>query len=103
MICPECNGKGETIYYVETDRDENTVTVEQRKGICCTCNGSGEKPQTNADRIRAMSDEELAEFLGQYRFSDICDEGCDHCTYHGDCNKRLLDWLQQPVKENDNG
>ena len=32
MICPECNGRGETIYYVETDRDENTVTFEQRKG-----------------------------------------------------------------------
>ena len=60
MICPECNGKGEAIYYVETHRDENSVTVEQRKGICRTCNGSGEKPQTNADRIRAMSYEELA-------------------------------------------
>lgn len=31
MICPECNGRGETIYYVEIDRDENTVTVEQKK------------------------------------------------------------------------
>ena len=57
MICPECNGKGEAIYYVETGRDENTVTVEQRKGICRTCNGSGAKQQTNADRIRAMSDD----------------------------------------------
>lgn len=60
MICPECNGRGESIYYIETHRDENSVTVEQRKGICRTCNGSGEKKQTNADRIRAMSDELLA-------------------------------------------
>ena len=60
MICPECNGGGESIYYIETHRDENSVTVEQRKGICRTCNGSGEKKQTNADRIRAMSDELLA-------------------------------------------
>ena len=74
MICPECNGKGETIYYVETDRDKNTVTVEQRKGICRICNGSGEKPQTNAERIRAMSDEELANWLDyMYGRCDWCD------------------------------
>ena len=54
---------------------------------------------TNADRIRTLSDEELAEFLGEYRFCDICDEGCDACTYHGDCGKRLLDWLKQPAEE----
>ena len=36
MICPECNGRGESIYYVETDRDENTVTVEQLFGMAQT-------------------------------------------------------------------
>lgn len=97
MICPECNGRGETVYYVEIDSDENTVTMEQRKGICRTCNGSGKKPMTNADRIRSMTDEELCEFLGEYKFCDICEEGCDSCTYNGDCDKRLLDWLQQPA------
>ena len=56
-------------------------------------------PMTNADRIRAMSDEELCKFLGEYKFCDICEEGCDSCTYNGDCDKRLLDWLKQPVKE----
>ena len=56
---------------------------------------------TNADRIRAMSDEELCEFLGEYKFCDICEEGCDSCTYNGDCDKRLLEWLQQPAEEND--
>lgn len=53
---------------------------------------------TNADRIRAMSDEELCEFLGEYKFCDICEEGCDSCTYNGDCDKRLLDWLKQSAE-----
>lgn len=57
---------------------------------------------TNADRIRAMSDETLCEFLGQYVFYKMCEEGCDACTYNGDCDKRLLEWLQQPAKENEN-
>ena len=56
------------------------------------------KPQTNADRIRAMSDEELCEFLGEYKFCNICEEGCDSCTYNGDCDKRLFEWLQQPAE-----
>lgn len=56
------------------------------------------KPQTNADRIRSMSDEELCKFLGECKFCDICEEGCDSCTYNGDCDKRLLDWLQQPLE-----
>ena len=53
---------------------------------------------TNADRIRAMSDEELCKFLGECKFFDICEEGCGHCTYSGDCDKRLLEWLQQPAE-----
>ena len=83
-----------------------------KKGVCdcdilCAdckfCDDTGGKNvQTNADRIRAMSDEELVEFLGEYQFADMCDEGCEACTYHGDCNKRLLNWLKQPAEVTDN-
>ena len=44
------------------------------------------KKQTNADRIRAMNDEELAEFL-----IDLADDG----------NLRIREWLQQPAEEDD--
>ena len=94
MICPECYGKGEAIYYVETDRDENTVTVKKIKDICHTCNGSGKKPQTNADRIRAMSNEELATDLLDM-FEEICEDGVP-------CKEWMLGWLKQtaePPKE----
>ena len=57
-----------------------------------------EAQKTNADHIRSMTDEELCKFLGEYKFCDICEEGCDSCTYSGDCDKRLLDWLQQPAE-----
>lgn len=68
--------------------------------ICPMSNIASQKqPQTEADRIRAMSDEELCDFLGQYKFCDICVEGCADCTYHGDCDKRLLDWLKRSVEE----
>jgi hypothetical protein len=47
--------------------------------------------QTNADRIRAMTDEELAEFLDDVRD----DWGCSHYP-HG--TEDWLDWLKQESK-----
>ena len=41
---------------------------------------------TNADRIRAMRDEELAEFL-----IDLADDG----------NLKIREWLQQPAEEDE--
>ena len=99
MICPECNGKGEAIYYVETDRDENTVTVEQRKGICRTCNGSGVKAPTNADRIRAMSDEELAYLFAHetYRILEPLQNHIGYGITENAIYARRLKWLKQPA------
>ena len=52
------------------------------------------EPITNADKIRAMSDEELKEF--------ICSiSQCKFCKFEGWGRCELLEWLQQPVKEND--
>ena len=56
------------------------------------------EPMTNADRIRAMSDEELAEYIGQHTLCDrIQDEG-DWCDKRAVCRDCLTDWLRQPVK-----
>lgn len=87
--CPVCNGQGHVHEFSEYIGE-----------LCDHCNGTGEIdiPMTNADRIRAMSDEELCEFLGECKFFDICQEGCDNCTYSGDCDKRLLEWLRQPAE-----
>lgn len=63
MVCPKCNGRGETIYYVEISRDENTIIFDKRKEICQTCNGSGKKPMTNDNDIQNMSNRELVKFI----------------------------------------
>ena len=60
--------------------------------------------KTNADRIRAMSDEELAEFI------TVAQERCDYCQLsyiEGACTETLcedamLKWLKQPVKDGEN-
>lgn len=61
---------------------------------------------TNADRIRAMSDEELAIWLAEWSF---CADACPASTneveeaigYHcpSNCEEQALTWLQQPAEE----
>ena len=56
------------------------------------------KPQTNADRIRAMTDEELAKFLTTEDMCElICSPAPPHCD--GQCKQKMLDWLKQEVAE----
>ena len=50
------------------------------------------EPITNADRIRAMSDDELNYFLHKVTY------GMDECPYEYGSEK-ALDWLQQPAEE----
>jgi hypothetical protein len=56
-------------------------------------------PMTNADRIRAMSDEELTEFIVT---EPLCpdDEMFYNCP--ADCRVCWGKWLRQPVKDGDN-
>lgn len=54
------------------------------------------KPQTNADRIRAMSDEDLAEWVNGIMFNGT--------NRYGEIRKRLisnefLEWLKEEVSE----
>ena len=71
--------------------------------ICADCtyfdNSGGEyrdAPKTNADHIRSMTDEELAEML--------C-VSCDFCACNpldncpSTCQVGVLNWLKQPFKE----
>jgi hypothetical protein len=58
--------------------------------------------QTNADRIRNMSDEELAEFLDIVEEDGIssqrADIPCDCCYEKTECSKCWKEWLQSEAE-----
>ena len=58
------------------------------------------KPTTNADHIRAMSDEELAEFIYRCEMSEIdyAKTFCDLCNGQYECGQCRLDWLKQTAE-----
>ena len=71
----------------------------------CVMGSCPEQKLSNADRIRAMSDEELVTFLER-----VHDNPCDACCGNWGqcrrnnapepvCQKHFLKWLQQPAEE----
>ena len=74
------------------------------RGVECQYSYIDEPRQTNADRIRNMSDEELAEFLVKVN-STIQNCMIVDCKCEGfpnrDCKDCFLEWLQAEVKEGD--
>ena len=87
--CKRCSGKG---YIYVTYSEGNTGSVTSH--ICPECCGAGVQfvPSTNADRIRAMSDEELKEFICSIL-------QCEFCKFEGWGGCELLEWLKQPAEE----
>ena len=67
-----------------------------------------EKVKTNADRIRAMSDEELYAWAKKqigcgfdfFPCGIVCDGKCESYSDE-DCKAKIMNWLQQPAKENE--
>ena len=92
-ICTKCWGAGRV-----HGGDENSTWSK----TCEDCHGIGfvRVPMTNADRIRAMTDEELAEFLDdvQYREWEYRQENPREKGYFQSCVEGWLNWLQQPAE-----
>ena len=84
-ICETCDYANRPPYKSPCSECDKTM------GSPFCCYEHEEKP-TNADRIRAMSDEELAKHFSGL----ICDinEGVE---YHADLS-RWLEWLKQPAE-----
>ena len=61
----------------------------------CRCR----EPMTNAQRIRAMTDEEMAEFISSIPMCVGKDEDLN-CEIDV-CKECFLKWLQQPAEEDD--
>ena len=57
---------------------------------------------TNADKIKSMSNEQLAKFLKNYHMEDICESLCEKsndCTNYCDyCVTILLSWLEAEAR-----
>ena len=103
FISRNCGNEGYEII-IKTDSHEHYRATEDfaRRLI------DHSKPTTNADKIRAMSDEEITEFVCRNGINTLCDIICGgECNAIASfkksgneaCKEIVMKWLQQPVKE----
>ena len=85
MICPKCG---------------NLIGYNSYFGAyyCSVCGEYFQEiKKTNADKIRAMSDEELAEFIKHIKIrAAFCKAVKDNDAFEALCS---AEWLQQPAEE----
>ena len=56
-------------------------------------------PITNADRIRLMTDEEIADIMSMHTATGACNDwGIPHEKCGGSCRECIIDWLKQPAE-----
>ena len=55
--------------------------------------------KTNADRIRSMSDEEIAKWICSIMTAECCDQRCPGRDICNPGSNGLVKWMKQPVKE----
>ena len=95
-------GNGEYRLQFETDNREYYLLMQETARCCVDV-----KPMTNADRIRAMNDEELAVAISRGSNLDLCNIVCGgdckavatfNKTSQQRCAEIVLEWLQQPAE-----
>lgn len=89
--------KNPLIIYTKIDAKEHFSVMDRDSDVIGEFLRDSKKPKTNADRIRAMSDEELAEFInGIDRYDDYA------ILINGDTvidmTSCILDWLQSEAE-----
>lgn len=92
-------------YYLDlaTKEKARTCSCQQNSNLrenepCCKCDSK----QTNADRIRNMSDEELADSLTATAKCDECfviKEHESYCLSTSACRQKHLEWLQSEAEQ----
>ena len=91
-LCRNCQNRGKKskcdLYIANSSYAEKCKDFERKK-------------QTNADSIRKMSDEELAEFIKELNEVCLAGAGKVDCSRKEDCIDCMgvvLDWLQSEVE-----
>lgn len=86
------------IVYTKADAKEHLTVMDRDFEIVRAFLRDKKKTQTNADRIRSMTDEELADMLDEVSVHGILALGsdfpCDVCRERTECKNCFEDWLK---------
>ena len=91
-------GNGKYCLQFETDNEAHYLLMQSAARRCVDC-----VHMTNADRIRSMTDEELALWIcGVYDIEEENGKFINGIIIPGYAPHDIEEWLQQPAEETDN-
>lgn len=95
--CPKCGSKNTHDHWTNPD-DHGLIIIHNWRCHDCGWDDS-KKPMTNGDKIRQMSDEELAKFIWSTHSCAFCPFGqmCDETGIT--CPGNYISWLKQEAKD----
>ena len=96
--CPFCGAQMEHNYFFGCSYGERKDN-ERKADIFDMTYEVEDESKTNADRIRAMSDEELVAFIGNNSLCDRIQDESKWCDKQAVCDGCLVKWLRQPAGE----
>lgn len=91
----EWQDMGARIPYCKCKKEKGTILGPKDCVNCAEYHSKYKK--TNADRIRNMSDEELAKFITSGYYQPHCPVGS--CPVVEDCEDCWMEWLKKEVEE----
>ena len=99
ISCPKCDGFGYIAKCETWDYGNGLGGGHAWSEECQNCHGTGivQIPMTNADRIRAMTDEEMAHF-----FCKTLKVECWRCPAKDLCytdHNGFSEWIKQPAED----
>lgn len=101
MICPKCGSENT---FDDWDNPDDHGLIINHNWKCRDCGWDDKKKtMTNGDKIRVMSDEELAQFI--HKKYDCCRTcpALQHCHDEDvdgrECIETIMGWLKQEAKD----
>jgi hypothetical protein len=86
--------------YYRTDDGKCRKHSDDRFVSYCVDGPCPDDTPTNADRIRSMSDEEMAGFIDDIQNDAFAADGCGYSLHFPDDKETTwIDWLRQPAEE----
>ena len=98
IFCPKCGGHGFISHFKEY---EGSCTAWSERCLECDGNGEIEVSVANGDKLRYMSDEQIANWFSKLVCHDCATTfECDVChSDDEDCAKEILKWLKKEAKD----
>lgn len=89
FVCPKCGRHTALVCHVDGTHQAHCM-------ICDAYYNVEIATMTNAEKLRTLGDEELAELITD----DLCELLCGApLVCEGQCKQKMLDWLKQEVSE----